>query len=234
MSDLSPTQARAHAQRLWGMRTVSALEAVVTIDDRAPAVAVVADDEAVRRRVTGALTRDGQLVSIQAASSAQLEHEDARGADAVVIACCDRADQRAAAIRAARMRLPQARVIVIATADTNGVHKALEAGAGGFVLHSDLEASLAPTVRAVRAGQLVVPPMTRASAVRPALSHREKQALDLLVLGLTNAEIAQRLYLAESTVKCHLTSIFSKLGVRSRSEAIARVLAGKTASDAES
>jgi DNA-binding NarL/FixJ family response regulator len=44
------------------------------------------------------------------------------------------------------------------------------------------------------------------------------------VLGLTNAEIAQRLYLAESTVKCHLTSIFSKLDVRSRSEAVARVV----------
>jgi DNA-binding NarL/FixJ family response regulator len=66
--------------------------------------------------------------------------------------------------------------------------------------------------------------MTRASAVRPPLSHREKQALNLLLLGLTNAEIARRLYLAESTVKCHLTSIFSKLGVRSRNEAIAHAL----------
>jgi len=63
--------------------------------------------------------------------------------------------------------------------------------------------------------------MTRAWAVRPPLSHREKQTLALVGLGLTNAEIAHRLYLAESTVKCHLTSIFSKLGVRSRHEAIA-------------
>jgi DNA-binding NarL/FixJ family response regulator len=122
------------------------------------------------------------------------------------------------------MRLPDARVIVIATADANGVHKALEAGAHGFVFEVDLAETLAPTVRAVLAGQLVVPPMTRASVVRPPLSHREKQTLGLLVLGLTNAEIGRRLYLAESTVKCHLTSIFSKLGVRSRNEAIARVL----------
>src|SRR5204862_128096 len=71
------------------------------------------------------------------------------------------------------------------------------------------------------ASQVVVPPMTRAWAVRPPLSHRENQTLALLALGLTNAEIAHRLYLAESTVKCHLTSIFSKLGVRSRNEAIA-------------
>jgi ATP/maltotriose-dependent transcriptional regulator MalT len=67
--------------------------------------------------------------------------------------------------------------------------------------------------------------MAKASAVRPPLSHREKETLSLLMLGLTNAEIGRRLYLAESTVKCHLTSIFSKLGVRSRHEAIARVRA---------
>jgi DNA-binding NarL/FixJ family response regulator len=91
------------------------------------------------------------------------------------------------------------------------------------VLDADLEATLAPTVRAVCAGQLALPPMARARAVRPPLSHREKQTLDLLVLGLTNAQIAQHLYIAESTVKCHLTSIFSKLGVRSRNEAIARL-----------
>ena len=146
-------------------------------DERAPAVAVVAGDGVVRRRATSALAQDGQVVLVQAASSDELEPEDARRADAVVIACRARADQRAAAIRAARMRLPEARVIVIATADANGVHKALEAGAHGFVLDVDLVATLAPTVRAVHAGQLVVPPMARASVVRPPLSHREKQTL---------------------------------------------------------
>ena len=194
------------------------------LDDSTPAVAVVAADGNVRRRATFALAQDGQVVLIQAASSDELDHEAAQGADAVVIAAAPRADQRAAAIRAARLHLPDARIIVVATADANGVHKALEAGAHGFVFDVDLAETLAPTVRAVLAGQLVVPPMTRARVVRPPLSHREKQTLGLLVLGLTNAEIARRLYLAESTVKCHLTSIFSKLGVRSRNEAIARVL----------
>jgi DNA-binding NarL/FixJ family response regulator len=206
------------------MGTVSPLDAVVPVDGRTPAVAIVAGDGNVRRRATSALGQDGQVVLVAVASPDELEPEDARGADAVVIAAAARADQRAAAIRAARMRLPDARVIVIATADANGVHKALEAGAHGFVFDVDLAETLAPTVRAVLAGQLVVPPMTRAGVVRPPLSHREKQTLGLLVLGLTNAEIAGRLYLAESTVKCHLTSIFSKLGVRSRNEAIARVL----------
>lgn len=206
------------------MGTVSALQAVRPIGNAAPAVAVVAVDTVVRCRATSALTRDGQAVLVQAGSSTELEPEVARRADAVVIACRARADRRAAAIQQAKTRLPNAGVVLIATADANGVHKALEAGAHGFVFDSELEATLAPTVRAVRAGQLVVPPMTRPSAVRPPLSHRERQTLGLLVLGLTNAQIAQRLYLAESTVKCHVTSIFSKLGVRSRNEAIARVL----------
>jgi two-component system NarL family response regulator len=206
------------------MGTVRALEAPLPVNDRAPAVAVVAGDGVVRRRATSVLAQDGQVVLIQAASLNEVEPEDARRADAVVIACRARADQRAAAIRTARIRLPDAHIIVISTADANGVHKALEAGAHGFVSDIDLVATLAPTVRAVRVGQLVVPPMARASVVRPPLSHREKQTLHLLVLGLTNAEIAQRLYLAESTVKCHLTSIFSKLGVRSRNEAVALVV----------
>jgi two-component system response regulator DesR len=206
------------------MGTVSPLEAVVPVDDRTLAVAVVAADGNVRRRAAFALDRDGQVVLIQAASFDELDPEVAQRAAAVVIAAAARADQRAAAIRAARMRLPDARVVVIATADANGVQKAVEAGAHGFVFEVDLLATLAPTTRAVLAGQIVVPPVARASVVQPPLSHREKQTLGLLVLGLSNAEIAQRLFLAESTVKSHLTSIFSKLGVRSRNEAVARAV----------
>jgi len=58
----------------------------------------------------------------------------------------------------------------------------------------------------------------------PALSFRERQILALVVAGLTNDEIAGRLYLAETTVKGHLTSAFRRLGVRSRREAVALIL----------
>jgi DNA-binding NarL/FixJ family response regulator len=182
-------------------------------EDHAPVVAVMASDEMLHRRAVSVLEDDGQIVS-----------SDAEAIDAVVLGCHTSAEERAAAIRDAKSRLPDANVVVIATADSNGVHKAFEAGAAGFVFEASLEATLSATVRAVCAGQVVVPPVMRSSVVRPALTHREKQTLGLAVLGLTNAEIAQQLFLAESTVKCHMTSIFSKLGVHSRSEATAHVL----------
>ena len=55
---------------------------------------------------------------------------------------------------------------------------------------------------------------------RPSLTTRQRQILGLVVLGLTTAEIAERLYLSEVTVKSHLTKAFSALGVRSRREAV--------------
>jgi DNA-binding NarL/FixJ family response regulator len=113
---------------------------------------------------------------------------------------------------------------VVAAMSTSALHKSLEAGAAGLVLDSELDTALAGTVRGVCAGQVVVPKRFRRSAVRPALSHRERQTLGLVASGLTNRQIAARLFLAESTVKTHVTSILGKLGVRSRSEAAALVL----------
>jgi DNA-binding NarL/FixJ family response regulator len=58
----------------------------------------------------------------------------------------------------------------------------------------------------------------------PALSSREKQILGLVVMGYMNSQIAEQLFLAESTVKSHLSSAFGKLGVRSRNEAVNLIL----------
>jgi DNA-binding NarL/FixJ family response regulator len=103
------------------------------------------------------------------------------------------------------------------------LRRALLAGAGGIVLENELEAALAASARATLAGQLAVPrALSRQIAPRP-LSHREKEILALMVLGLTNRQIADKLYLAESTVKTHVSAAFRKLDVRSRAEAVARI-----------
>lgn len=96
----------------------------------------------------------------------------------------------------------------------------LAAGAAGLVAQERAARSLVPTIEAVRAGQIAVPSRRALSGVQPGLSTREKQVMGLVALGFSNGEIASRLFVAESTVKSHLSSAFGKLGVRSRHEAV--------------
>ncbi len=120
---------------------------------------------------------------------------------------------------------PQAPVIVVCSdIERWGVREALMAGAAGVVLWKDLDLALAPSVRAVLAGQASVPRGHWREIEPPALSSREKQILGLVVMGYSNSQIAQQLFLAESTVKSHLSSAFGKLGVRSRNEAVHLIL----------
>jgi DNA-binding NarL/FixJ family response regulator len=145
-------------------------------------------------------------------------------ANAIVLAGGNTTDERRTLIMAVGQRFPGVPSVVIASASMNGVHKAIGAGASGVVLDTDIESALPATIRAICAGQVVVPHRFRRHAIRPALSHRERQTLALVATGMTNRQIATHLYLAESTVKTHMTSIFGKLGVGSRSEAAALVL----------
>jgi DNA-binding NarL/FixJ family response regulator len=132
---------------------------------------------------------------------------------------------RLRAIRELAEAHPSAAILAIVRADVpnTALRRVLLAGATGIVLDEDVPHALAPTARAVLAGQLTVPTVLgRQIAPRP-LSHREKQILSLLVLGMTNCEIALKLHIAESTVKTHLSSVFRKIDARSRSEAVARI-----------
>jgi len=115
---------------------------------------------------------------------------------------------------------------VCESADRRAVRRLLDGGIDGFVFADQLEEALAPTVAAVFAGQTVVPRDLRDAVERPSLSTRERQILAMVVIGLTNGEIGARMFLAESTVKSHLSSAYNKLGVRSRSEAVAVILDG--------
>jgi DNA-binding NarL/FixJ family response regulator len=115
-------------------------------------------------------------------------------------------------------------VVVCATIERWGVRAALTAGAAGVVLAAELDQALAPCLRAAQAGQICVPREHWRQIEPPVLSTREKQILGLVVMGYMNSQIASQLFLAESTVKSHLSSAFGKLGVRSRNEAVNLIL----------
>jgi len=104
-----------------------------------------------------------------------------------------------------------------------GLRRAVRAGAQSVVLEPELEEALALAVRAVAAGLSVMPTVPRGGAKPLAFSYREREVLRLAVTGHTNGEIATRLFLAESTVKSHLSSAYRKLGAGGRSEAASMI-----------
>ena len=117
-----------------------------------------------------------------------------------------------------RARLGGTRLVVVGPRDAaSSVRSALEAGADGMVFEHEVDRALVPTLQAV-------PAVHSRDIGMPSFTAREKQVLGMVVLGLTNKEIGARLYLADSTVKSHLSSVFTKLGVRSRHEAASLIL----------
>jgi DNA-binding NarL/FixJ family response regulator len=142
---------------------------------------------------------------------------------AVILLCADGKVATAVAedLPALREAQPEAPVVMVCSEVRPGeLRGALAAGVNGIVLEEHLAATLGVCIEAARAGQVCVP-RRHAPQVEPAtLSAREKQILGLVVMGYMNSEIASQLFVAESTVKSHLSSAFSKLGVRSRNEAV--------------
>jgi DNA-binding NarL/FixJ family response regulator len=142
---------------------------------------------------------------------------------AVILLCVE--DKVATAVAeelpALREAQPESPLILVCSEVRPGeLRGALAAGVNGIVLEEHLAATLSVCVEAARAGQVCVP-RRHAPQIEPAtLSAREKQILGLVVMGYMNSEIASQLFVAESTVKSHLSSAFSKLGVRSRNEAV--------------
>ncbi len=171
-------------------------------------------DEISLRRIDATLRAGGVVPVFEAADPELVLLWSGRGITA--------RDEHLGRLRSAH---PQAGLLVVGPRDSAGsVRAALEAGADGFVFEHQLDAALVPTAQAVLAGQVSVPAIHRREVGTPAFTAREKQVLSMVVMGLSNKEIGARLYLADSTVKSHLSSIFTKLGVRSRHEAAALIL----------
>ncbi len=129
------------------------------------------------------------------------------------------------AIKVIRKEFPVARVIVLTTykGDVQAV-KALKAGACGYLLKNTLRKDLLETIRAIHAGRRHIPPDVAQEialhSVYDSLSEREIEVLGWVAAGKANKEIATKLGVSEETVKAHLKSIFTKLDVKDRTQAV--------------
>jgi len=129
----------------------------------------------------------------------------------------------------------RARILVLTTFDLDEyVYASIRAGASGFLLKDVQPEELADAIRVVAAGNSLFGPAAtqrllerfaeepepRAARSLDGLTDREREILGLLATGLSNAEIAQRLYLGETTVKSHVSAVLRKLGARDRVQAV--------------
>ncbi|MBF6172731.1 response regulator [Nocardia blacklockiae] len=133
------------------------------------------------------------------------------------------------ATRALRAAPNPPNVLVVTNYDTDAdILGAIEAGACGYILKDTPPAELLAAVRGAAAGDSVLSPsvasrlMTRVRKPDTTLSPREIEVLRLVADGHSNREIGRQLFLSETTVKSHLVHIYSKLGVKSRTSAVAR------------
>jgi DNA-binding NarL/FixJ family response regulator len=190
-----------------------------------PPVEVDSGDTVTQRRILAVLAEGGCLATAEARVAGDALTTPGEGKRVVVLGV-DLADAEAeTAVRMACEQSPDAAVVVVTPPGREAeIRRALRAGAQGIVFEGQLELTLPAAVRAVAAGLVVVPRTLGRQVVRPVFSHREREILALVAEGATNREIADRLFLAESTVKSHLSTAFTKLGVRSRAEAAALVL----------
>jgi NarL family two-component system response regulator LiaR len=137
----------------------------------------------------------------------------------------------ASATRAIKREHPEIRVIFLTSfKDEVLIMNAMQAGAVGYLLKDISENELAQAIRGAMSGQVTFSPeaariMLTANKQQPVpggdLTERERAVLELMVEGLNNTQIAQRLFISPATVKSHVSNILSKLNVTGRTEAVA-------------
>ncbi|MFI6499474.1 response regulator [Nonomuraea typhae] len=123
---------------------------------------------------------------------------------------------------------PYTKVVIVTTYETDAdILRAVEAGAAGYLLKGSTRNELVQAVKAAVRGETVLTPSlapklfrARAPGEPPVLSEREREVLQLVSQGLTNADIGRRLFIGEATVKTHLLRSFKKLSVSDRTAAV--------------
>ncbi len=205
--------------------------------DSNPIRVLIVDDHAV--------VRSGLAAFLLAFDDLELAGEASSGAEAVRLCSHFQPDvvlmdlvmpemDGATATRAIRQTCPQIQVVALTSfKEEELVQGALQAGAIGYLLKNVSAEELADAIRKAYAGRPTLATeaaqaLIRASTKPPSpghdLSNREREVLTLMVKGLNNSQIAERLVVSQSTAKFHVSSILSKLGVASRTEAVAMAL----------
>ena len=129
------------------------------------------------------------------------------------------------ALIAIRMEVPDARIIVLTTFEGDvEIHRALKAGARGYMLKSAPPQELITAIREVHAGRKKIPTEVAAQLAEyvseDGLTAREIEVLQLVAEGGRNKDIAERLFISEATVKVHLKHLMEKLGAADRTQAV--------------
>jgi DNA-binding NarL/FixJ family response regulator len=191
-----------------------------------PGFAVVLAADGDDAGLAGSLERGGYRVTV----AASLDDVGSSTPELVVVRCGRLSGRTFRTLRELRGRLEASAIVLCSPSRAGtGVDEALAAGADAVVQAGELEDLLFVAVGAARHGYVLRPRAPAAANVARPFSARERQALSMVTLGFSNREIAQTLHLSESTVKSHLSSSFAKLGVRTRAEATARILADRGA-----
>jgi DNA-binding NarL/FixJ family response regulator len=210
----------------------------------APIRVVIADDQALVRtgfRLILAEADDIEVVGEAADGDEAVQVTVAARPDVVLMDVRMPGTDGIAATRRIRVAAGGAatpRVLILTTFDLDDyVFSGLRAGASGFMLKDALAADLLSAVRAVASGEAVVAPTATRRLIerfvgempgedRPdkrvfdILTAREREVLTLIARGLSNADIAARLFLSEGTVKTHVSRVLTKLGLRDRIQAV--------------
>ncbi|MGI9577646.1 MAG: response regulator [Microthrixaceae bacterium] len=206
---------------------------------------VVADDHPVVR--SGLVALFGTIAEVEVVGEAADGDEAVRAVvdhapDVVLMDVRMPGTDGIAATRQIREQAPACRVLILTMHDDDAtVFTAMKAGAHGYLLKEAEQDDIVRAIQAVVAGEAIFgpgvatrllgyfsdpPPVDHADDPFPELTDRERSILDLLAQGKRNAEIAAELYVSSKTVSNNLTSIFAKLQVAGRGEAIVRARQG--------